>query len=210
VTGRVNTTRLKERLLAQLPELHAYTDGKEVKLAFSEDIGKAMEFVHTNNYDISAMHLAKAAALVRKDMFLKEQCFTGTFTPECQQRAVPDSLQALVSMILEGPSIRNQNVQEAAGTNASTMLSQLLLFNTVKHARSGACTTARHEMTKETPLAIYLALVIHAETRKKTLVEKLHKLGLCISYDRLMQISANLGNTVCTQFAKEGVVCPPT
>ena len=34
VPGRVNSTRLKDRLLAQIPELGAYTEGKEVKLAF--------------------------------------------------------------------------------------------------------------------------------------------------------------------------------
>ena len=39
VPGHVNSTRLKDRLHAQIPELGAYTEGKEVKLAFSGDIG---------------------------------------------------------------------------------------------------------------------------------------------------------------------------
>ena len=51
-------------------------------------------------------------------------------------------------------------------------------------------------------------MVLHAETRKKNLVDKFYKLGLSISYDRVLQISADLGNTVCAQFKEEGVVCP--
>lgn len=209
VTGRVNSTRLKERLLTQFPELHAFTDGKDVKLAMSSDIGTAMAFVHDNNSDTAAMCLAKAATIVRKEMFMKTQAFDGTFTPDCQQQAVPDSLLALVNMILEGPNISNQNDQEVSGASASLTISQLLLFNSVRHTRSGASNVIRHNKSRETPLSTYTALVIHAETRKKTLVDKFYKLGLCISYDRLMQISSDLGNKICKLYEKEGVVCPP-
>ena len=69
-------------------------------------------------------------------------------------------------------------------------------------------TATRHDLNREPPLPVYLGLLVHAETRKKTLVDKLYRLGLSISYDRVMQISADLGNSVCTQFEEEGVVCP--
>jgi len=200
ITSRVNASRLKDRILAQLPKLHAYNDGKEVKLAFPGDIGTAMEFVHSTSYDAAAMHLAKAAQLVREDMIKKEQNFNGTFLSDCQKAAVPDSLLSQVSMILEGQNIGRNHTQDESASNASTMISQLLLFNAVKHARSGASSTTRHETTKETPVSIYIALVIHAETRKRTLIDKFHKLGLWISYDRVLQISANLANNVCNQF----------
>ena len=61
---------------------------------------------------------------------------------------------------------------------------------------------------RETPLSIYVGLVLHAETRKKKLVDKFYRLGLSISYDRVMQISADLGNSICAQFEEEGVVYP--
>lgn len=50
---------------------------------------------------------------------------------------------------------------------------------------------------------MYVAMVTHAETRKKTLVDKFYKLGLCISYDVLMQVSTDLGNHVGAQFEKD-------
>ena len=67
----------------------------------------------------------------------------------------------------------------------------------------------RHNAGKETPLPTYLDLILHASTRKRELIDMLHKLGLSISYDRVLQISAELAYTICTLYEEEGVVCPP-
>ena len=103
-----------------------------------------------------------------------------------------------------------QNGQEQVGINVSLMLSQLLIFNAVKRRRDPTSenTTTRHSLIRETPLSIYVGLVLHAETCKKKLVDKFYRLELSISFDRVMQISADLGNSICTQFEEEGVVCP--
>lgn len=50
--------------------------------------------------------------------------------------------------------------------------------------------------------------MVHAKTRKRELVDKLHNLGMSISYDRVLEISINIGNSVCQQFHQEEVVCP--
>ena len=70
-------------------------------------------------------------------------------------------------------------------------------------------THERHTRSSETPLFIYLGLLLHAHTRKKDLVDKLSHLGLCISYDRVLRLSADLANSVCRRFEQEQVVCPP-
>lgn len=104
VPPRVNSTRLKERLLMQIPTLCAYSEGKEqVRLAFSEDIGAALNFAQDN--DTETMYLEKAAMIVRKYLLAKKQCFNGTFDADCQRSAVPDLLLVLVNMILEGPNV---------------------------------------------------------------------------------------------------------
>ncbi|CAG2223289.1 unnamed protein product [Mytilus edulis] len=51
-------------------------------------------------------------------------------------------------------------------------------------------------------------MVIHAETRKRDLVDKLYNLGLSISYDRVMNISTAMGNSICEMFKDDDVVCP--
>ena len=62
---------------------------------------------------------------------------------------------------------------------------------------------------RRTPAPIYIALKVHVETRKKDLVDKMHSMGLSISYDRLLGISAEVANTVCAKYEAEGVVCAP-
>ena len=66
VPGRVNSTRLKDRLLAQIPELGAYTEGKEVKLAFCGDIGAALHFAQNHDYDMRSCILPKRQCLSEK------------------------------------------------------------------------------------------------------------------------------------------------
>ena len=81
------------------------------------------------------MYLAKAAMLVRKELFAKKQCFNGTFDTDCQRSAVPDLLLALVNMILEGPSVMNKNEQDTVMGSNTVAFSQLLIFNAVKRHR---------------------------------------------------------------------------
>ena len=50
--------------------------------------------------------------------------------------------------------------------------------------------------------------MIHAVTRKQDIIDKPHKLGLSVSYDRVLQFSADLANKICKQYEVEGVVCP--
>ena len=82
-----------------------------------------------------------------------------------------------------------------------------MLFNTLKH-RSVAG-SARHYIEGEAPLAIYLGLLVHAQTRSKEIIDKLHKLGLLVPYDRVLSISAAMANSVCMIYEEQNIVCPP-
>lgn len=49
---------------------------------------------------------------------------------------------------------------------------------------------------------------IHAETRKRGLVDCLYNLGLCISYDRVLGISTDIANKVCAMYDDEARTLP--
>ena len=66
---KVNSTRLKERLLAQLPGPIAQSKGRDVLLAFDVDIGEALGKACEQHCDTEADHLARAAQIVRRYMF---------------------------------------------------------------------------------------------------------------------------------------------
>ena len=40
------------------------------------------------------------------------------------------------------------------------------------------------------------------------LVEMLHEHGISISYDRVLEVSAQLGDAAVSKYMKDGVVCP--
>ena len=52
-------------------------------------------------------------------------------------------------------------------------------------------------------------MTVYAKTRKRKLIDLLHDNGVSISYDRVLEISSQLGEAVITKYIEEGVVCPP-
>ena len=53
-----------------------------------------------------------------------------------------------------------------------------------------------HSSEREPPLPVYMGLMTHTNTRKRTIVDELYNLGLSISYDRVLDISTEMGNKV--------------
>ena len=209
---KVNSTRLKEPLIAQLPGLRAQSKGRDVLLAFDEDIGEALGKACEQHCDTEAVHLARAVQIVCRYMFEDTDRFSGSFQGGCQEDSVPNVLVAMVNMVLDRPSIKNQSF--SSSTQAALSIAQLLKFNSFKQRRKQGATKTqepppvRHSTSQETPLPTYVELMLRAETRKRGLVDKLFSLG--ISYDRVLRLSAQMGNSVCQLYHIEQVVCPPT
>ena len=98
--GKINATRLKDRVLAAFPDLTAHTQGREeVLLALKHKIGDVLK--EAKDKDSEAQHLAKAANIVRRDILQIKNSFNGTFEPECQRNAIPASPKMLISMIIK-------------------------------------------------------------------------------------------------------------
>lgn len=76
--SRVNATRLKTRLLAAFPDLTAHTQGREVLLVLSHEIGSVL--LEAKQRDSEAFYLAKAAMFVRREILQVKNTFNGTFS----------------------------------------------------------------------------------------------------------------------------------
>ncbi|CAG2211100.1 unnamed protein product [Mytilus edulis] len=96
VSSRVNSTRLKHRIVSNFPNLDAYKQGLENILAFKNDIGPALKRVCLEDFDNEFVNISKAATFVRKDIFASNSEFKGTFPKGCQEASVPQSLLSLV------------------------------------------------------------------------------------------------------------------
>ena len=75
----------------------------KIVFIFEADVGGAIKnaCLGLNNWDSNAIHLARAADIVRKDICEHRDNFNGFFLPKCKENAVPQSLIALVSMLLQ-------------------------------------------------------------------------------------------------------------
>ena len=129
---------------------------------------------------------------------------------------MPSRLRALVSLVLEGPSIKDQMADTTPAVLANT---RMLKFNCIKDNRAHPTTglvTARHSAVQETPVPTYVGMMLHAHTRKRELVDRLSHLGMSISYTallssqlRIRQTKNLMWNSACQQFHREQVVCSP-
>jgi len=135
--SRVHTTRLKNRLLSQFPEMRAQTCGKEVLLVCDKDIGVALSTACQHDTDIDALHLVKAAQVVCRDMFSCSFSFSSTFSQNSQEQSVPQSLKSLIQMILQGSSI--DDCQDDTSCLPATLTALLCTVLYLEHLSIAVC-----------------------------------------------------------------------
>ena len=198
----VSSTRLKERILSLNKNLEATSGKKEVCISYKDDLAGALEYTREHSTDKNATHLSKAAKIIRKEMLEMTQDFNGTFAENCPLNFVPQSLLSMIYMLIG--SARNEGGDEIFKPAMS--IAQLIQLNSaLKRTNS---TSHRYSSEKETPLSIYIAFLVHSETRSRVLIDKIHDHGLCISYHCMLTLSTSIGNTVCSQFERDNIVSP--
>ena len=180
VSYRFNNTHLKTRILAYQQDRQAYREGRNVLLAFSKDVGAALRQAYERDFDDEAWILSKAAKIVRRDMFSTESKFQKSLENNCQQDGTPQSLRSLVGMVLGGSNIQTQT-NNSFEIQAAFSVDQCIFYNSTFRHRKQA-TGTYHTTMREPPLPIYVGLLLHGETRKRSLVDKFYDLGLSVSY----------------------------
>ncbi|CAB4041829.1 Hypothetical predicted protein [Paramuricea clavata] len=91
-----------------------------------------------------------------------------------------------------------------------TFKDELILFNVVKHKRRKAneLDKLRHSPALETPFPLFTGLLIHANTRKKGLLNTFAHKGLSVSYKKVQDVQLNITKQLCKKY--NGFVCPPS
>ena len=138
-------------------------------------------------------------------MFETDEVFDGDFSEECQLKAVPSHLLLLLDLVLQ--EWKDLNISDTTASVA-LKLSQLVRFNAVKKNRTAM--NCRHSQKNEPPLPILISLAVHSQTREKKIIEKLYSNGLCISYDRVIEIEKNITKDLCQKYKEAEIVCPPS
>ena len=95
------------------------------------------------------------------------------------------------------------------GSSKSDQAIAQLLHYSCSSKQKEQATTHRPSKDRESPFPVYMGMAVYAKIRKRILVEMLHDHGMSISYDRVLEISPELGDATVSIYVEEGVVCPP-
>ena len=68
IMGPIHTTQLKDRILANIPDMQAHKHDRNVLLAFNEDTGTVLNNAYGCDFDDEGMILSQAARIVRRSM----------------------------------------------------------------------------------------------------------------------------------------------
>ena len=203
ISKEVNKVRFKEQILSHYPEAQAQSDGKNIILVFEKGMQQILKQAYNCNYEDDALVLSKAAKIVCEDILNSNGFqFSGSFPLNCQQDSVPTNLTYLVSMLLNGSGIKDQDSVES---QSSLTISQAILFNYKKKLSK---TTSRHSKKFEPPLPLYIGLKVHTQTRSKKLISELYQLGLSVSYDRILELEKQIASSICEHTNEIGLVSP--
>ena len=106
----VHTSMLRASLLSAIPDLkEKNTSNNHIDLAFDCDLSKAMLEISSHDCNSEVILLSQAAKILCRYTLEKNNNFTGSFPPECQEESVPTILLTFMQMVLDGPGItKNQ------------------------------------------------------------------------------------------------------
>ena len=162
------------------------------------------EAVDSRDFESEALAMVKLVKVLRREIFeWKSFHFTGSFPSSCQSNSVPTTLKLFLSLLLNGSNAKNHKKVE---TQASLTIAQLMYFNT--KVKTSSVVKSRHTKYREPPIPLFVGLHVHTQTRSKKIVNTLHRMGVSVSYDRVLEIENSLATAVCKCFEEENLVCP--
>ena len=129
----VNSTHLKERILTLLPDLIAEIEGRDTYISCRGRVGEMLQMAYAECGDDEGTYFAKAANIVRRDIFTTTSKFDGTFSKDAQKDSVPKTLLTLISMILNGSDLTAKNEHNQSSQNQACLsVSQMIMLNSFK------------------------------------------------------------------------------
>ena len=198
ITKSSNRTRLKETILEKFPTLEAKTGSKKRVFIMCSNVTRKITSEAAMTQDEEMGTLFKAASVLRKAVkeFPASFKFDGHFPRDCEESCVPPHLKYFFRQLLTGP----KSTSDDEKSRKSLTLCQLTVQNMSFFPDNFNC---------ESPLALYLGLKVHSETRNKKLVQILNKLALSVSYGKVLTIEHNFAHAIARAARNNGDrVCP--
>ena len=207
-------TRFKDHLLELLPDWSSHKQGKNTFLSHKDTVSSsvAKAAMDAEIGDDEARKIVEVGLLMRKYILMTQGPFHGQFSSKCLSEPVATPLLTLIDVMLEGTASINakqdDDVECAGRVKVACVLAQLICSNSTKRGRKEKTAVLYQSRDRETPFPLYVGLKLHTEGRLKIMIISLHKLGMCVSYDRIMEVRKKLALSVCHRYETDGVVIP--
>ena len=114
-----------------------------------------------DDIDTNFIKIHKTAKLFKKDISNMSTNFSGTFSSDGQNDSVPHSLLTLINMFQYGSEKNSDGHPQQA-----LSLSQLIMFNCINRSKENA-KSLHHSKSRESPLPVYLGMMVRCKTRKR-------------------------------------------
>ena len=197
-------TRFADSLVEAIPGLHKRTVNNKVTVYFEGTIDMLLKdhFNVTSQPDAFARAIKDIVVPIRNSMKNTHNKFDGTFKAGCQKDSVPIELLTLISMLIDGAGIENEGFSQEALT-----ISQLAMYN-FRNKQMSINRRRRHLKSLETPLPTFISLKIYATVRSRALIDSLFSLGVCLSYNRVLEITKDIGLKELQKYEINGCFIP--
>ena len=140
---------------------------------------------------------------LRKVISEIENNFDGSFPEHCQTKSVPIELISFIRLLVDGLNVDNDHFSQASLT-----ISQLIVANFKQISRKRTSQYSRSIRSRETPVQLYTSLKLYSTIRSRRLIDHLFQLGICSSYDRVLEITKSLSDHMTRQYQRDGAFCP--
>ena len=152
INKEINKVLFKKQVLEYFTNAQEQSDGKNKVLVFEKGIQQMLKQTMKCDHEGDALILMKAARIVRKDIFKSKGFnFNGSFPSDCQQESLPTTLKSLVTMLLRGADLMDQ---DSLDSQACLSVSQTILFNCKKPKNRDSAAKVRHSLEHEPPLPL--------------------------------------------------------
>lgn len=143
-----HTTRFSESMLAQIDGLQSKVIDKKLVLYFESTVDNLMK-EHLKNPDSYSKSFREIVTRARNSMARIDNRFSYSFHSESQVNSVPMELTCLISGLVDGIDIDNNDLSQEALSAA-----QQIMYN-FRLKKQKSSTFRRHLKHRETPLSIY-------------------------------------------------------
>ena len=154
----------------------------------------------------------KAMSILRKCSMVPQKPFTGSFDANCLSNADPELLFTSMNMLLQGSKDSleglGNDVNMSQRTKAPLSLSQLIIYNMVKHTPSKNINYMRHPKEYETSVPLYWGIRMHSEQRVKATLDDGSDMGLFVNSQRVCEFKVQVARAVSKRIKEGGVVVP--